>query len=422
MLNNLQRVIWKNKNILILALCFLNFASYVYANDVLGASGSLRISEWARDKNYTNEKGITTGTLWLNLKPEEINGYQINIESYLHTGNLSRKLNSEIEYRELYIQKSFGNFDFKLGRQIIIWGRADKINPTDNLSVKNMKLLMTEDDNQRLGLFANQMDYSFDNLRLILIWMPEWRPPVFPIKDTPGVLIGESKPDRPEHQFALKLDSTGENRDWSLSYFDGYNKVPDLKLISFDAMTELKFDYSRIKVLGADYAENFDKFGVRAEFAYTATEDKNGLDPMKQNSNIYMVLGFDHNLAEGLNINFQSLFRSVIDYTDPDDIADSGLRTLAFMTNLNSNQQKQNQFGYSLRPSYKLLNETLEIECTYVRWTNKGDSLLRPKISYALNDSSRLMLGGEFYNGPQDSFFGRLQDVSSGIVEFRYLF
>lgn len=421
-MNNLQRVILKNKKFLFYVIYFFSFYEVAFANDFLGLSGSFRFSEWNRDKNYSEEKGFTAGTLWLNLKPEEINGYQINVETYLHADNLNRNSDSEVEYRELYVQKSFGNFDIKLGRQIIVWGRGDKINPTDNLSVKNMKSLMVDDEDQRLGLFASQFSYNFESYRINFVWAPEWRSPIYPIESNPSVSLSDIKPEKPEQQFGIKLDSTGGNRDWSLSYFDGYNKIPDLKLISIGTVTQLGFDFGRIRVLGADYAENFEKFGVRGEIAYTATEDKNGLNPMKQNSNIYMVLGVDRNLADGFNINFQSLFRHTLDYRDSNEISDSGLRTLSLMVDLNSNQQNRNQLGYSLRPSYKMLNETLEIECAYIRWTSKGDSLLRPKISYALNDLFRFILGGEFYSGPKDSFFGRLQDVSSGVLEVRYLF
>src|SRR5258708_39675582 len=76
----------------------------------------------------------------------------------------------------------------------------------------------------------------------------------------------------------------------------------------------------------------------------------------------------------------------------------------------------------TLRPSYKMLNETLEMEVAFVRWFGKGESLIRPKVTYAFTDKFQGIVGGEIYSGPRDSTFGRLKHASSAFAELRYNF
>jgi hypothetical protein len=76
----------------------------------------------------------------------------------------------------------------------------------------------------------------------------------------------------------------------------------------------------------------------------------------------------------------------------------------------------------TLRPSYKMFNETLEMEVAFVRWFGKGESLIRPKVTYAFTDKFKGILGGEIYSGPPDSTFGLLKHASGAFTELRFNF
>ena len=49
--------------------------------------------------------------------------------------------------------------DVRAGRQIIAWGRADGLNPTDNLTGEDLTLLAPDDDDRRLGTTALRASY-----------------------------------------------------------------------------------------------------------------------------------------------------------------------------------------------------------------------------------------------------------------------
>jgi len=51
-----------------------------------------------------------------------------------------------------------------------------------------------------------------------------------------------------------------------------------------------------------------------------------------------------------------------------------------------SNQLAPDMQGASLRINYKAWNETLESELAAVAWFNKGDTAIRPKVTYAFTD------------------------------------
>lgn len=391
--------------------------------DVLGISGSARLGQWERNKSYLDGRGYTVGAGWLTLRPKEYLGFKAYVDGFVQGSDLSRSNYSEGDLREFYIEKSIGAWDLKVGRAITVWGRADKVNPTDNLSVRNYRMLVVDDEDQRSGVFTSQLVFNIENVRVTAIWLPEWRSPIFPIPPLKGITLGDERPEHSTDQAGLKIDQTGSSLDWSVSYFHGFNKSPDLKLISAGPQgVMLALTYGLIDVYGFDFASSIGGVGLRGEVAYTKTKDSDGRDPLVQNSNVSAVFGVERNLFENFNLNVQVLYKKIDDYQDPLQLTDANTRLLSQQLNLNANQLQEQQTGVSARASYKLWNDALELEIAYVSWLKKSDSLIRPKVSYALSDHFKLNVGAEVYQGESDTFFGRLKDTSTAFSEIRYGF
>lgn len=428
-MTSLQLVTWKNNSLksvfVLITLLSLQARADVetFFKETLGATGSIRAAAWDRDKSYTDARGYGVGSAWLTLRPQEVAGFKMYADGFVQGQDLAREEFSRADLRELYVEKSLGNFDFKVGRSIIIWGRADKVNPTDSLSVRNYKLLMTDDEDQRTGVFSTQVAYNLGNTRLIALWLPEWRSPVYPIPPLAGLILKDDRPDQHTDQYAFKIDQSGGSVDWSLSYFHGFNKLPDLVPAgTTPSGAIINFNYGKVDVIGADFATTYGEYGFRGETALTLTRDSSGNDSLVQNSTIYTVLGVERSFIENFNINVQVLHKHVLDYVNPDSITDQSVRMIAQQVALNSNQPVEDQFGFSLRPSYKMYNDTLEMETALVLWAHNTNSLIRPKVTYAFTDAFKGILGMEYYSGPQNSLFGRLQKTSSGFLELRYNF
>jgi hypothetical protein len=390
----------------------------------LGLSGSARLGFFGRDKVYSLEQGYAPSSVWVTLKPDEWNSTRFFFDGYAQTDDFTRGRTIRLEAREAYVDRSFGALDIRVGRQIQVWGRADKINPTDQLTTRDMTRLFVEDEDQRLGLFSTQLTYNLGDYRLIAVWQPEWRNPVYPIPPLSGIRLSNEAPERPAEQIALKLDHTGGDLDYSLSYFNGFSRIPDFKVLAVGTSgIDLALDFRRVQVWGSDFAWNTGDFAWRTEFAYTSTANSRGSDLGAQNSNLFAVLGLDRTISEGMNINAQFLYRRVFDHVDYTRVSDPGLRLLAEQQDLVSNQLKADVFGLALRPSYLALNDTLSAETAVVLWfSSRASAIVRPKISYAVTDHWKVFIGSEHFVGAENTFFGRLTPLSTLFGELRYGF
>ncbi len=390
--------------------------------DALGPSGSLRLGLFDSDKRYTGNEPVTQGSAWLTLRPKEVAEFRGYFEGYLYGENLERKFEGKAEIREGYLERSFGLLDVRAGRQVTVWGRADKVNPTDPLSLRDQRLLFSDDEEQRLGIAALQTVANFDGWRLIGVWQPEWRRPRFAFPPLPaGVTVTQRDPSSPAEQFALKWDRTGSDFDASLSYFYGYDKTPDFALESAGpAGVALGLIHRPVHVVGTDFATSLGSYGIRAEAAYTFTQDSTGNDPLVKNRGLFAVVGADRNLATDLNLNVQYLLRYTQDFAPLSSIADPTTRQVAAQAYFVANQTQSWLHGVSARLNYKLLHETLELEGALVWWFNRGDFLVRPKVTYAVSDSIKASAGAEWFGGGAGSFFGTLKPLSNYYGELRW--
>ena len=392
-----------------------------FIKDTLGVSGSVRSALFTRDTSFSGNTGYAVDSLWLTAKPEEVYSVKTYFDARVQGQNLTRNSNLSWELREGYAETSFGDLDLKAGRQITIWGRADKINPTDVWSTRDYTLLTTDDEDQRLGVSSFQAAWNQGYFRLIGIWQPEWRTPVYPIPPLPaGVTVHDLKPSDQASQVGVKLDHSGGSTDFSFSYAHVISRIPDLSVLSSGPQgTQTGLQFEPIDVLGADAAVVAGDYGFRAEGAYTRTQDNGGTNPFAQNDNFFGVLGVDRTFGGELNINLQYLYKHVFGWDNPSQISNANARFLASEEDLLSNQLGANMNGASARINYKAFNETLECELAGVAWVNPGDYALRPKMSYAFSDSIKGVVGGQVYWGEKDTLFGSLNHTSTAFVELR---
>jgi hypothetical protein len=393
-----------------------------FLSDLLGLSGSVRMAEFSKDKSYSDETGYTVGSVWVTAAPKAFWGIRTYFDARAQDQDLGRSGSSvSLELREAYAQGAFGRLDLRVGRQIIVWGRADKINPTDSWSTRDFTLLAPNDDDQRLGVTTVQATWNAGAYRIISLWQPEWRFPVLPIPpQPPGVSLLNLAPTDPAKQWGIKVDHSGDGLDWSLSYARSLDRTPDLSIVSEGPQgLSLGLSYHPISVLGADAAVPVGKFGLRAEVAYTRTENPDGTDPLTQRRNLFAVLGCERTFGGVLNINAQYLYRRVFNFVSPFTIQSPETRQLAEQVDLLSNQLAANMQGASLRINYKAWNETLEGEVSAVTWFTKGDSAIFPKVTYAFSDRLKGIIGGELYHGPRQSFFGQLNPTSTAYAELQ---
>jgi hypothetical protein len=415
-------------------------------------NGSLRFGGWSSSRTLDNQSNIGVPSAWFNTKQEISENSKLVIDGWLRKEGSELKPAARGTLREAYLQSTFGDWEFSAGRKLFLWGKADGINPTDNLSPRNFTLLTPDDTDQRLGTYSLSAkvykgDHSFQ-----FISIPYFVGNTVPIPNQGFPFSTRiQNPSGLQNHFAVKWERSGGNWDWSLSYFQGNDLNPDLgirklpRIIlnqdtatlielspNFESnLTKLSDGYTnqttasfhRMHVYGGDVSTVVGKYSFRGETAYIHTADPSGKNHFIKNPNWQTVVGGDRTFFEYLNLNIQYIYKRTFFLQDSNLIFDPYERSIARVGQTIANQLDEHLHGASFRISYKWFHETLDAEITIVRYFNRGDSLIRPKLKYAINDTTYWIVGGELYSGPNDaSFFGLLRRNSGVFTEFQVYF
>jgi hypothetical protein len=255
-----------------------------------------------------------------------------------------------------------------------------------------------------------------------LVWLPIFNPNTIPIAVPPGFQVTENKRsqgDWTDQGFAAKLDRSGGEIDWSISYYEGLDILPVARPLSpFQSVLV----HNRLRVFGADFARNYGQYGVRGEAAYVQTQNPLGNDPIIKLPYVYYVLGIDRDLTEDVNVNIQAYQRLIINWQDRFQIQDPVIRANAILNVLINQQQDRYQEGLSGRIKASWLNKTLEAELLGVWNANRTDFFLRPSLTYAFTDVWKGFIGWDIFNGRSESFFGRVESMTAFFAEVRATF
>jgi len=391
--------------------------------DGVGLSGSVRFGYWSSTRNLDDEQPVGSAMLWVKANRQLSPRFSYFAEGWLESQGPVDKGESRVEGREAYVELKTDRFELRVGRQIFAWGRADAINPTANLSGEDLTLLTPETEDRKRGTTAIRGRYFLHSFSITGIWLPEFRPVRFPLPSPPtGLTYLQGYRSWPADQFAFRVEQTGSAVDWSVSYFDGFDLLPDLAPAkASDDFDTIKINHHRIRVIGADMAKNIGRYGLRAEGAYTSTEDSYHRDPFTKNPYVFAVFGGDRTYRGELNLNLQYLLRYVVDYTPPNN-GNGQLNVLAEQEAILSDQAVRVEQGMSTRISNKWLHETLEGEFAAVTYFSPKGVLIRPRVAYSVTDHWKLVIGGELYRGDKHSVFGLLRQNSVSYFEARYSF
>ena len=388
-----------------------------------GITGSLRAGYWSSNRQLDDEKNVGVASAWLKLDKKLESGIGLFAEGYLANQDVFGEKYDASRLREAYFEGRNGNFDYRVGKQTIAWGRTDRLNPTDNLTPRDATLLSADVDDDRFGSLAAKSSWNFDAYTsLIGIWIPQFRPNVVPLPTRPGVLFQENVPDS-NNQWALKFDQSGKAIDWSVSWFDGFDLNADISPGPLTAAGQVvKLDHHRIKVLGADAATTRGAFRFAADAAYTRTEDPDGTNPGIKNPFFYGVFGVERDFPDNFIVIVQAFTRYVTHYRDPEAITDPAARAIAVQQAVVNSQYYRRLQGVSARIDKKWFNETLEAELAATALLNRDGYLVRPRMIYLWSDSIKLIAGYEYFRGSDKTTYGLAEKNSTLYSEVRWYF
>ncbi len=392
--------------------------------DALQPQVFLRAGLWSHSRDFTDPGAVSVAAVVVRAAPRLSSGLDAYGEARAQTDSTGR---GEADLEEAWLRLAGGSARLIVGRQIVAWGRADRLNPTDVIGARDYTRLLASDDEQRRGAMIVQATYGAGPWTLSAFWLPEFRPNRFPVdRSRPGVVVLDDQQVEDRSQFAARLDHSGGALDWSVSYFEGRSRTRDIALVPVPpaftglALAAVQQQFPQTRVVGADLAGVAGRFGYRAEAAYT---DVGGRPtPFRTKDNFWIVVGVDRTFDSGWNVNLQYSFRYVFDYEDPSVLANPVVRAIALQSAAVNNQLDRRQNGMTLRFARTWMNERLEFETSAAGYFETRDVAIRPRLSYALNDSTRAVLGADLFLGPQLSYFGRVRDLSAAYAQIVYGF
>ncbi len=391
-----------------LILILLFFTYTVFAQN-LDFSGYVRNYSGMLLGNSSNDFVILQNTFNLNIEKKFDNSaFKVNPMIYHdYSDSVTFRL------REAYLDLYFDNFDLRIGKQQIVWGKADGVFITDIVSPKNLfQFLLPDFDEIRMGVVGAKFDYYLGDNTLELVWLPVFTPTELPSKNSLWF---------PKINFMIPptFDYSKQNVTPSLENSEIFAKYSALtSLVDFELMAGYMWDddatmfssiipnpnggmnltlipeHKRLSLAGGSFSTTVGPFVFRGEGAYYFGKYFNTLNPAVNNGviqkdYIHYMLGADFTLFD-INFSAQFIQKAIMDYED-----------IIKPTSL-FKDETNNMMTFLAR--YSTLNETLNLEFfTYYDFEYDG-ALMRPRILYDYSDSINLQFGANIFLGTEGLF------------------
>lgn len=331
---------------------------------------------------------------------------------------------TNFELRENYLDFSSGNWDFRLGKQHVVWGEMVGLFFADVVSARDLReFILPEFDQMRTPQWAARAEYFNDDLHAEILWIPVasydniGKPgsDFYPYQPVPSGFNVRYTPElRPEHNadnmnYGLRL-STLKN-GWDVSGF--YYRSSDISQTfyrNYEALTNTfvyQAKHDRIHQYGGTISKDFGDVVLKAEGVYTrgrnfTTLDFTDSDGVVRQNTLDWAAGLDFTLPAETRFNAQVFQRQFMNH-DSHIIPD------------------KNENGYSLLLNSKYF-ANWEAQALFISSMNRSDWLFRPKLAWNFQRNWRWVLGADVFHGPQTGMFGRYDSMDRLYSEVRYSF
>jgi len=381
-------------------------------------------------RNYTgvltggdNEFSIIQNTINLTFeKKQEKVSFKVNPYLYHY---FDRDL--ELGLREAYLDLRFDNMDLRVGKQQIIYGKAEGVFITDVVSPKDLReFLLPDFDEIRMGVTSVKLNYYFGNSTIEAVWAPVftptqmpddgsiWSPSMpFPITPTFDYSTAELAPKFENSEYFLRFSSMSSKADFEIvgGYFWADDPTMHITKQIDPATMQLtglivRPEYHRLAMGGASIAIPLGPLVIRSEGGYFAgkyfqTETPTIPDATIEKDYLHYMVGVDYTLA-GVRLSAQFIQENILDYEE-------GIR----------NDEFENTMTFLAKKDF--LRERLWLEFFAYIGLNNGDALMRPKVSYSFADGFDVQLGANIFAGTEGRF-GQFNKNDMVYMKLKYSF
>lgn len=385
-----------------------------------------------RIKNDPVEKDVSVGEVRLHLEASKninavtlnvaldalynpaLNDYDVNIDSGkgwldLHEANI---LFRPLDY-----------LDIKIGRQISTWGTGD-LRFINDMFPKDWNSFIIGRDETYLKAHSDAVKMAFyhDLANLDVVYTPRFNADRFIdghsvsyYNGNAGAVVGRADPIIPdgrnqwfsEDEIALRAHRLIGTYETALYFYDGYWKSPGGQNAGGT------YYFPRLSVYGASVRGPLGAGIGNAEIGYyDSREDRDGKNSRVNNSEWRALIGYEQEVATELTASMQYYVEVLDKYS-------------AYQENLSASAKPRDEYRHivTARLTKFLMNQNLKLSLFNFYSPSDHDGYLRTNVSYKVNDSLTLGLGGNwFYGSDAHTFFDQFEGNSSIYASARWGF
>jgi hypothetical protein len=331
--------------------------------------------------------------------------------------HLGRQEQSEL--REGYLDYTAGNWDIRIGRQVITWGLGDlvfvnDVFPKDHEALfagRPLEYLKRGVDALKLGAYP-----TFASFELVIA--PGFRESRLPdarrfwlYDPMPAVTNRETvKPGQGDLGLRVYRDIAGY--DAALYLYRGFQRTPSMRPDSMTAPMKITFFYPQLSVYGASLSGRAGAGVVSVEAAYyDSQQDGSGSDFTVPNSQTRLLIGYQIQPVEDLSLGFQYYAELMHDYP-----AYLAAQPAGFPIDKHWNHT------LTLRATQMLMHQTLRLSLYASYNTSNGDHFINPELRYSFTDRVWGAVGANLFGGKPWGQFGQLSRDDNMYLQVRYEF
>ena len=332
---------------------------------------------------------------------------------------------ADIDLRRLRVTLTpFDQVDVRIGRQVLTWGTGDLIFIND-LFPKDFRSFLIGRDEEYLKAPSDAVKVGWFNkvINVEFVYSPRFDPDRFTTGErisffNPGLgrNVGRDdafRKDQPrdtfeDDEFALRLYRTLGAYELALYGYSGFWKSPGGQQPAPPRAT-----FPRLNVYGVSARGPLGKGIANIEVGYyDSREDRSGRDPLVNNGEFRILLGYELELAKEFTAGFQYYLEHMLDYQSYRDTLPASISA-----------RDEDRHLLTVRLTKLLMEQNLTLSLFTFYSPSDNDVYFRPKARYKVTDAWSAEVGANVFAGAADhTFFGQLEDNTNIYAALRFSF